>query len=157
MDEKTITKILAAMMGKCTDKKGFKFDYYENKWVCLSCNKKFTQLPKPWSPSLDGEATKEVRDWFAKEMPEEWEKYLEEGYDQSQYFTRCFKWTLSITNLAHYIVDNYEEMFYEECKACYGGVPASPTDEICGMCHGTGKIIKPQFVEAVKIIEGEKK
>ena len=67
--------------------------------------------------SLNGEITKEVRDWFAKEMPEEWESYLQgiaispaPQRNNDTFFTETYDRQSSITNLAQYIVDNYKEM-----------------------------------------------
>ena len=82
---------------------------------CKHCGQYFTDQ---WSPSIDGEATKEVRDWFAKEMPEEWEEYLKHTDHTTAYgfkggiirFTTSLNAQLSITNLAQFIVENYKEM-----------------------------------------------
>jgi hypothetical protein len=112
-----------------------------------------------WSPSLDGEITKEVRDWFAKEMPEWWTDYCDEcfvlfRYDKRQAF-ESVNTLLSITNLAQYILDNYKEMFFEECPdgflddEGYCDCKHSPRRS----CTVTGLIVKPQFAEAVRVIE----
>ena len=71
-----------------------------------------------WSPSLDGEATKEVRDWFAKEMLGWWERYLDDMTRQYYWedvtgislLVKLLNAQLSITNLAQYIVEHYKEM-----------------------------------------------
>lgn len=120
-----------------------------------------------WSPSLDGEATKEVRDWFAKEMPEEWEKYLQgiaispaPQRNNDTFFTETYDRQSSITNLAQYIVE-HPEMFYEECpKRTKNDVIDCYYDTNCDFmmnCNGTGKRIKPRFAEAVRVIEDELK
>jgi len=135
------------------------------RWKCKRCSKKvfisFGQYPtRPrWSPSIAGEATKEVRDWFAKEMPEEWEKYCDWIVNYKvDFLTYRYKKAevlnaqLSIANLAQYIVDNYKEMFYEVCQA------DGNADEICPKCPNfnnwdcTGKTIIPRYAEVVEII-----
>jgi len=115
MTQEFINRLFAAMLGKC-EHKHFGWSPTENKWMCSACNAYFDVLPLVWSPSLDGEITKEVRDWFAKEMPEWWEKYLKyvgeafrfQNFSNNE--TGVLDAQLSITNLAQYIVDNYQEM-----------------------------------------------
>ncbi len=141
MNDEDINKLFSAMMGKQEE---------EIKPFCPNCGNVRTYY---FSPSIDGEATKEVRDWMTKEMPEEWELYLSKieyeqggigGLNDDTLSIRILNAQLSITNLAQYIVKN-QEMFYEECDYC---------TKFGRLKH---KIIKPQFAEAVRVIEEEKK
>jgi len=159
MTQEFIDRLFAAVIGKKTDAWGRVWHSVAHTWLYYPASK-------------DGEATKEVRDWFAKEMPEWWEKYLDDMTRQYYWedvtgislLVKLLNAQLSITNLAQFIVDNYKEMFYEECPdADYGdwGYCCTDAREDCPIdngCRGTGKIIKPQFAEAVRVIEeGEKK
>jgi hypothetical protein len=141
-----------------------------------------------WSPSIDSEATKEVRDFMQEKLLEWWGKYLNwiaRGIHYDDYTSgNILNAQLSISNLAQYIVDN-PEMFYEECPKCQDGhVPVGEYQHYglvsremamdagnidlmgsltpcgteiewgqCQRCNGTGKIVKPQFSEAVRVIE----
>jgi hypothetical protein len=177
MTQEFIDRLFAAVIGKKTDAWGRVWHSVAHTWLYYPASK-------------DGEATKEVRDWFAKEMPEWWEKYLDDMTRQYYWedvtgislLVKLLNAQLSITNLAQFIVDNYKEMFYEECPKCdgtrrmwivihppllppgyglaEGGVINNKVEfdrkEIdCTVCNGTGKIVKPQFAEAVKVIEEE--
>ena len=170
MTQEFIDRLFAAVMGKCIHS-GTDPHHYSGMFVCAKCGKPYNKQLDIWSPSLNGEATKEVRDWFAKEMPEEWKDYVYSNMTgpvvqvisghlkpeeiKPDYFR--LNRTLSITNLAQYIVENYKEMFMEECKDCYGSGGVSPDEGMsifpCPVCNGTGLIVKPQFAEAVKVIE----
>jgi len=113
MTQEFIKRLIAAMMGKKTPDlcKSETIKTYSDDFKVHVLS-----IDTTWSPSLDGEATKEVRDWFAKEMPEEWEKYLKyvgeafrfQNFSNNE--TGVLDAQLSITNLAQYIVDNYQEM-----------------------------------------------
>jgi len=156
MTQEFINRLLAAVMGKKTPDlcKSETIKTYSDDFKVHVLS-----IDTTWSPSSDGEATKEVRDWFAKEMPEEWEKFLHCMMDkhfkastfQPGHMSEMLAYQLSITHLAQYIVDNYKEMFYEECPNLDKPVCTMNCDGI--QCHGTGKIVKPRFAEAVKIIE----
>jgi hypothetical protein len=156
-------KFIAALMGKCLHT--FDTDYAEEK--CKNCGETYYYADK-FSTSLDGEITKEVRDRMAKEMPEWWEKYLihitsetgkNELYKGNNFATLTLDKQLSIINLVQYIVDNYKEMFMEECPECFGkGGWHRPDDygDMCFECNGTGKIPISRFAAAVKMIKEEK-
>jgi hypothetical protein len=178
MTQEFINRFFGAMMGKCWHKPTW------GKVVCPICGghslRNWFYVPDKdnpwqyrldsyvnWSPSLDGEATKEVRDWFTKELPEQWEKYCDWIVNYKvDFLTYRYKKAevlnaqLSITNLAQYIVDNYKEMFFDECTLCSGAGKISENairwgvSEIdCPMCLSTGYIVKPEFAEAVRVIQ----
>ncbi len=188
MTQEFINRLFAAVMGKCEHR----WYYYATtgNYECAKCGQisRVCRLPADpycWSPSSDSEAKKEVRDWFTKQMPGWWAKYIREIWG-TQTGDEIYKLNkmLSITNLAQYIVDN-PEMFYEECPECQDGhVPVGEYQHYglvsremamdagnidlmgsltpcgteiewgqCQRCNGTGKIVKPQFAEAVRVIE----
>jgi len=107
MTQEFINRLFGAMMGKQEE---------EIKPFCPNCGNVRTYY---FSPSLDGEATKEVRDWMAREMPDVWELYLSKteyeqggisGRTDDTLSSRILNAQLSIANLAQYIVENYKEM-----------------------------------------------
>ncbi len=151
MTQEFINRLFAAVMGKCIHS-GTDPHHYSGMFVCAKCGKPYNKQLDIWFPSLDGEATKEVRDWFAKEMPEEWESYLQgiaispnPQRNNDTFFTETYDRQSSISNLAQYIVDNYKSMFFEELQK---------TDGTATIRHNVKTlIVKPQFAEAVKVIE----
>jgi hypothetical protein len=162
MTQEFINRLFAAMMGKHKHEYNYLYNGGPGR-ICKICGDVYwTQ----WSPSLDGESTKEVRDWFVKEMPEEWEKYQVDicvsllSPNDKYFNTLCLNTILSITSLAQYIVDNYKEMFYEECSKCKGQkievdnrYTKGYREVNCIDCNGTGKIIIPRYAEVVRVIE----
>ncbi|MFA5307758.1 MAG: hypothetical protein WC365_09975 [Candidatus Babeliales bacterium] len=139
MTQEFINRLFAAMMGK--------------KKVFFPVNEDL--LPYHWSPSSEGETTKEVRDFMKGEFPKEWKRYLEKTQYDVKVYPKIFNAQLSITNLAQFIMDNYKEMFYETCNA------EGDAEIICPACPNfnnwdcDGKIIIPRFAEAVEIIRRE--
>lgn len=155
MTPEFINRLFAAMMGKCVHNE-YNWNPLQYYFECVDCGY-VSETNAHWSPSSDGEITKEVRDMMQKELPEWWEKYLEEGYNRSEYFVECLKWTLSISNLARYIVENYKGMFSFKC---YRYAPNCGGTFRCSAglkfpeCEN-GLIVKDEWVEAVKVIENE--
>ena len=126
--------------------------------------------------SLGGEATKEVRDFMAKEMPEWWEKYLDDVYCSLEFpnlatlYTTFTRELLSIQNLTAYIMDHWQEMFWEECPtirhnipegndylvaSCWNSMKQYCLQDASNYCVGTGRTIIPRFEGVVKIIRRE--
>jgi hypothetical protein len=101
-------------------------------------------------------------DFMQARLPEWWEKYLR-WIDFVKItklwpeYHEVFDAQLSLANLAEFIVAEYEkrsDMFFEE----YPNIgkdghnhPANP----CSICNGTGFIVKPEWAEVVKVIEGK--
>ncbi len=155
MTQEFINRMFAVMLGKCWHE----WEHVVGQvYKCSVCKRiagpEYRTLSLPtWSPSLDGEVTKEVRDWFTKEMPEEWEKYIFVIFDRYNYAVEIFNAQLSITNLAQFIMDNYREMFYEKCKSSYAK-DFPDCQKVCNILCDESLIVKPQYAEAVRIIEG---
>jgi hypothetical protein len=166
MTQEFIDRLFAAVMGKCWHEPDFD-DVYKEDFEQKHCRHCKEYYYSNWSPSINGEATKEVRDWFAKEMPEEWESYLQgiaispaPQRNNDTFFTETYDRQSSITNLAQHIIEHYKEMFFEECPECYGQgsidlghIPEAMTTMHCDNCNGTGLIVKPEFAAVVKVIE----
>jgi len=114
-----------------------------------------------WSPSLDGEATKEVRDWFERELPGWFDEFATPIFYE-WIPIEAIKRSLSISNLAQFIIDNCKAMFYEECECCFDARSTKAVkfivlpDKHCSICNGAGKIVKSQFAEAVEMLKGWK-
>ncbi len=164
MTEEFINRLFAALVGKERHVEAHK----------ISPDGESVPAIWDWTPSSDGEITKEVRDFMKKELPEEWEKYLGYVFDKvsdilpkSDSYAIDIAWLetktltaqLSITNLAKFIVDNWKGMFMEECPEAQ-----QCTMERCKYpdisCEGNGitrVIVKKGMEKVVKLIEKEGK
>jgi len=164
------SKLFALMMGKCWH------EWYEyapkragtSRVVkCKVCGEQQANKTR-WSPSPDGKRLSyEVIDFMMERLPEWWDDYLCGMYLAIGYrhfsnglYTDVLNGWLSLSNLFDYILAHYKEMFYEECDNpdCKQGKVLDATVIIdCPFCNGTGKIVKPGFVEVVKFIKSLKR
>lgn len=159
MNDKQNRELMAALIGECRHESDIQ-DYYDDLKMVPRCTKCHAYFTDQWSASIDGEMTKEVRDWLAKEMPEVWEIYLNcmnddidlEGY----YFASILNYQLSISNFCTWLRENYKEFMFEKCKHIAGLANWNLAKRDCPVCNGTGLTPIKKYVNVIKIIEEEK-
>lgn len=110
-----------------------------------------------------GEISKTARDWLQENLPEVWNKYLWH-IDISQYQARILgerikilNAQLSPANLLQYLRNN-QEWAWEECPGpdcVFGNLINKTTKTNCPVCNGTGKVIKEEYREVVKLLEAK--
>jgi hypothetical protein len=154
-----IERLFAALMGKC------QHVFNGTSLKCEKCGAEYFKEER-FNPSPDGEHIDwPVMKFMAEKLPDAWEGYLEHidrdildgPYPQ---YADMLNLQLSITNLTQYIMDNYKAMFFEECPKCRGTKQqvyacrfSMCTLVTCEDCNGTGKVVKREFAEVVKVIE----
>jgi len=111
-----------------------------------------------------GRMTYEIMDWIMNKMPGVWEKYLEWMWD---YWTKTsfmpiqdrFIAAHKLSNFLAYLKTHKEEWAYVECsKRTKNDIIDCYYDTNCDFmmnCNGTGKIITPEYEEAIKEMEVE--
>lgn len=153
MNKDREVRIYTALMGK-----GRKWEWIDGHgygWVG-------TELEADWSPSTSsGRMIEEVIDFWIKELPEEWEKYLQRTWIAclNNKYADFVCTMLSLPNLTAFIEANWEAMFMVECPDKdfgdwgYCGTDAREDCPIEGGCNGTGRIIPDKWRAVVEVLK----
>jgi hypothetical protein len=159
-DQERFTQTMARMMNKDT----------ESNWWCEKCNcivnpygvtynetHEVCGYPVIWKDSWssitpEGELTPEVRKWWEKELPDAYDLYCadvyEQGYGrdlQAKYqYIELVRATLDWRNLWGWMKENTDSWLYRKCTTCNGsGLWYRGGDkEFCISCNGTGRVAR---------------
>lgn len=114
-----------------------------------------------------GELTPECRKWWVENLPEAYDLYCadvyEQGYGrdlQAKYqYIELVRATLDWRNLWNWMLENVDSWLYEDCPKCHGTEFSNVEHVgrfICDLCNGTGRIARWELGELMKKENKEK-